>query len=191
MISIASAKRMGRAAHVLLHQPHAAGRLDVEPAAVEADALADDGDARVSALPHRARSGAARARCRRHGRLRQSADSPWSARRREVTLISAPILSACRRTACSSSAGPMSPAGVFTRSRTRESASASRTIASIWPAPRSPAPWTRAPLLLRSVRVEACCASSQPSAAWPGSPFAKLVCPFREAFGEFGQAPRR
>ena len=38
--------RVGRAAHVLLHQPHAARRLDVEPAAVEAHALADDRDAR-------------------------------------------------------------------------------------------------------------------------------------------------
>ena len=36
-----------RAAHVLLHQPHAAGVLDVEPAAVEAHALADDRDARM------------------------------------------------------------------------------------------------------------------------------------------------
>ena len=31
----------GRPAHVLLHQPHGGGRLDVEPAGVEADALAD------------------------------------------------------------------------------------------------------------------------------------------------------
>ena len=43
-------ERMGRAAHVLLHQPHAARRLDVEPAAVEHHALADDGDARVGRL---------------------------------------------------------------------------------------------------------------------------------------------
>ena len=34
-------QRRGRAAHVLLHQPHAARRLDVEAAAVEGDALAD------------------------------------------------------------------------------------------------------------------------------------------------------
>ena len=40
-------ERMGRAAHVLLHDPHSAGILEVEPAAVEADALADDRDARV------------------------------------------------------------------------------------------------------------------------------------------------
>jgi hypothetical protein len=37
---------MGRPAHVLLHQPHPGGGFDVEAAAVEADALADDGDAR-------------------------------------------------------------------------------------------------------------------------------------------------
>jgi hypothetical protein len=56
-------QRMGRAAHVLLHQPHAAGRLDVEAAAVEADALADDRDARMRPpCPIRARSAAARAR---------------------------------------------------------------------------------------------------------------------------------
>ena len=36
-------KRRGGAAHVLLHQRHGARRLDVEPAGIEADALADDG----------------------------------------------------------------------------------------------------------------------------------------------------
>ncbi len=38
---------MRRAAHVLLHQRHARAALDVEPAAVEGDALADDGQAGV------------------------------------------------------------------------------------------------------------------------------------------------
>ena len=44
MISRASAERVRGAAHVLLHQPHAGARLDVEPARIEADALADDRD---------------------------------------------------------------------------------------------------------------------------------------------------
>jgi hypothetical protein len=44
---LGEAERVRGAAHVLLHQPHAARRLDVEPAAVEAHALADDRDARV------------------------------------------------------------------------------------------------------------------------------------------------
>ena len=39
-----------RAAHVLLHDAHARCRLEVEAAAVEADALADDRDARVVGL---------------------------------------------------------------------------------------------------------------------------------------------
>ena len=39
---------MSRAAHVLLHQPHARRGLDVEPAAIEADPLADDRHARVA-----------------------------------------------------------------------------------------------------------------------------------------------
>ena len=43
-------ERVGGAAHVLLHQPHAARRLEVEPAAVEADALADDRDPRIAGL---------------------------------------------------------------------------------------------------------------------------------------------
>ena len=69
-------ERVGRAAHVLLHQPHAGGRLEVEPAAVEADALADDRDARIArACPIRARSGAARAPASRRRRPRRSADS--------------------------------------------------------------------------------------------------------------------
>ena len=38
-------QRGGRAAHVLLHEQHAARRLDVEAAGVEADALADQRDA--------------------------------------------------------------------------------------------------------------------------------------------------
>ena len=39
-------QRVRRAAHVLLHQPHARRRLDVQPARIEAHALADDRDAR-------------------------------------------------------------------------------------------------------------------------------------------------
>src|SRR4051795_10862668 len=42
--------RVRRASHVLLHQPHAAGGLDIKPTAIEADALADDCDARVVRL---------------------------------------------------------------------------------------------------------------------------------------------
>jgi hypothetical protein len=38
-------KHMRRAAHVLLHQAHAGRRLDVEPAGIEAHALADQRDA--------------------------------------------------------------------------------------------------------------------------------------------------
>ena len=34
--------------HVLLHQPHARGGLDVEPARIEADPFADDGDTRMA-----------------------------------------------------------------------------------------------------------------------------------------------
>ncbi len=44
----ASARRVGRAAHVLLHDAHAGCWLEIESAAVEADALADDRDARVA-----------------------------------------------------------------------------------------------------------------------------------------------
>ncbi len=44
---------VGGAAHVLLHQPHARGRLDVEAAGVEHDALADHGDhGRGGLAPH-------------------------------------------------------------------------------------------------------------------------------------------
>src|SRR3546814_5542081 len=39
-----------RAAHVLLHQQHAARRFDVEPARIEAHALADDRDHRIARL---------------------------------------------------------------------------------------------------------------------------------------------
>ena len=41
----------GRAAHVLLHVAHAGRRLDVEPAGVEAHALADQRHLRMAALP--------------------------------------------------------------------------------------------------------------------------------------------
>ena len=41
-------QRMRGAAHILLHDPHSAGRLDVKPAAVEGNALADDRDARMA-----------------------------------------------------------------------------------------------------------------------------------------------
>ena len=41
-------ERVRGAAHVLLHQPHARRRLEVEPARIEADALADDRDPRMA-----------------------------------------------------------------------------------------------------------------------------------------------
>ena len=47
------AQHIGRAAHVLLHQQHAAGRLDVEPAGVEAHALAHEGHLRRGLRPPR------------------------------------------------------------------------------------------------------------------------------------------
>src|SRR5262249_24190996 len=63
---VAERQRRGRAAHILFHDQHAARRLDVEPAAVEADALADQGDPFRLLLapgevdePWRARAGAA------------------------------------------------------------------------------------------------------------------------------------
>src|SRR4051812_239736 len=43
-------ERMGRTAHVLFHEAHSARRFEVEPAAVEADALADDGDTQIVGL---------------------------------------------------------------------------------------------------------------------------------------------
>ena len=60
-------QRGGGAAHVLLHQQHAAGRLDVEAAGIEADALADQRDPpaprrrpqREVDQPRRPRAGAA------------------------------------------------------------------------------------------------------------------------------------
>ena len=38
---------MGAAAHILFHEQHAVGWLDIEPARIEADALADQGDERI------------------------------------------------------------------------------------------------------------------------------------------------
>ena len=57
-------QRMRRTAHILLHQTHARSALDVEPAGIEGDALADNGDLRVLLVapldPHDARRMAAR-----------------------------------------------------------------------------------------------------------------------------------
>ena len=44
------AEGIGGAAHVLLHQQHPGGRLDVEAAGIEADALADDGDLAIAGI---------------------------------------------------------------------------------------------------------------------------------------------
>ena len=60
MISPASASRVRGAAHVLLHQPHSGGRLHIQPAAIEAHALADHGQHRVRRMrPRQAASAAA------------------------------------------------------------------------------------------------------------------------------------
>ncbi len=70
---VGEAERVGGAAHVLLHQQHAGGRLDVEAAGIEADALADDRDLGIAvACPRPARSGAARAPASRRRRRRGS-----------------------------------------------------------------------------------------------------------------------
>ena len=53
-------QRMRCAAHIFLHQRHAAARLDVQPAAIEGDALADDGDNRMRGIAPR---GFDQARC--------------------------------------------------------------------------------------------------------------------------------
>ena len=110
-----------------------AGRLEVEAAAVEADALADDRDARMPGLPHSssirrgARSAVAAAADRGDQRI-----AARRARRRAVTRTCAPErLAIVARRPASSSAGPRSAAGVLTRSRTRAVASARRTVASI------------------------------------------------------------
>ena len=71
----ASAKRGRGAAHVLLHQHHAARRLDVEAAGVEHDALADQRHlGRVGAPPDEVdearRLGAARPTAWMSGKLR-------------------------------------------------------------------------------------------------------------------------
>ena len=58
-------ERMGCAAHVLFHQPHSAGGLEVETAAVETHALADDRDPRGVRLAPLELDQARRARLRR------------------------------------------------------------------------------------------------------------------------------
>ena len=63
------AEHVRRAAHVLLHQRHAGRRLDVEPAGVEDDALADQRHLRIAlAIPSACRSGRAAGRCPRRRR---------------------------------------------------------------------------------------------------------------------------
>ena len=79
-------QRVRRAAHVLLHQPHAGRRLDVEPAGIEADALADDGEPRMALVaPFELDQPRLAARRRRRGRPRRSSDSLRRAPRRAVT----------------------------------------------------------------------------------------------------------
>ena len=94
---VGEAHRGGRAAHVLLHQPHRGRRLDVEPAGVEADALADQRHLRrVRAGPRRGRAAAA-ARWRRRPPPRSSAGSrARSAAAPRVTATSAPCRAAER-----------------------------------------------------------------------------------------------
>ena len=58
----AERQRGGGAAHVLLHEQHAARRLDIETAGVEADALADERHQRRALAPPRQVDEARRAR---------------------------------------------------------------------------------------------------------------------------------
>ena len=117
-----------RPAHVLLHQQHGAVGLEIEPAGVEAHALADQRHLGIARpCPSAARSAAARAARRRRGRRRGSAGSSASAgRRRRSQRTFAPCRLASARAAASSSAGPMSLAGVLMRSRASVTPSAMR-----------------------------------------------------------------
>ena len=121
------AERGGGAAHVLLHQLHAARRLDVEAARIESDALADQRHlGRVGAPPDevdeaRRLGGGAADRMNERQVARRAALARASLRgwRR--------ILPPDRAASCSSAAGPRSLAGVLTRSRPNATASAMRS----------------------------------------------------------------
>ena len=126
MIMCASASTARRAAHVLLHQQHGAVGLDVEPAGIEAHALADQRDLRVLGIapahidqPRRRARGAADGVDQRKILLQQIvADDRLRSWRRAARRD--------RATASSSSAGPMSLAGVLMRSRASVTPSAMR-----------------------------------------------------------------
>ncbi len=132
MIMCAQRQHGRRAAHVLLHEQHAAVGLDVEPAGVEAHALADQRHLRIARpCPSAARSGAARARIGGAAdRVDQREVLLRAGRRRRSSGTSAPCRLASARAAASSSAGPMSLAGVLIRSRASDTPSAMRVTSS-------------------------------------------------------------
>ena len=116
---VGEAERIGGAAHVLLHEEHAARRLDVEAAGIEADALADDGDLRMRRL-----AGDDIDEPRLAPRRRRPADGVdhrevrgRAARRRRSPKTRAPWRVASALAAAARSAGPMSLAAVLMRSR--------------------------------------------------------------------------
>ena len=119
MIMCAQRQHGRGAAHVLLHDQHAAFGLDVEPAGVEADALADQRDLGIGRhRPSACRSAAAR------GSVGGAADGMdqrkvllSAGRRRRSRGTSRRAAWPSARAAASSSAGPMSLAGVLIRSR--------------------------------------------------------------------------
>ncbi len=139
------------AAHVLLHQRHAGGRLDVEAAGIEDDPLADQRDFGVAfrAPAHVDQAGRAVA-CRPDG-----VDHREVARERSpsTTEIAALKRSARPSAACARSCGERSFAGVLIRSRTRKTASRMRAERGGVGALRDDQP--RAVLLRLAVAVEA------------------------------------
>ena len=103
----------GGAAHVLLHDEHAGVGLDVEPAGIEADALADQRDFRMLGI---APAQIDQPRCARRGaadRMDQREILFQRDRRRSRSSTLAPCRFASARAASSSSAGPMSFDGVL------------------------------------------------------------------------------
>ena len=124
MIMWPRASAAGRAAHVLLHDQHAAGRLDVEPAGVEADALADQRDPPRIRAPPASLPGPSQTRSISRGGRSLARPTAWIigkflAMRSSPTMLDtrAPCCLASSRAASSSSAGPRSLAGVLMRSR--------------------------------------------------------------------------
>ena len=92
MIMCASAKRGGRAAHVLLHIEHGGIGLDVEPAGIEANALADQRDARMIRFAP-VRVDQPRRAARRRGRPRESSGKfSFNRSSPTIALTSAPCL---------------------------------------------------------------------------------------------------